>query len=85
MKHKDVMFHDLVRRMGWRWKRLPPVEAWEAAARDALRCHLDDPAEVERFIAEVRGNPAAGFMTFDQLTGLACEKLHRRHLTERRV
>lgn len=75
------MFHQLGRRMGWaRKRRSSPVEAWEAAARVALPHQLGGPAEVERFVAEVRANPAAGFMTFDQLAALASEKLHRRHL-----
>lgn len=36
---------------------------------------LADPAAIERFIAEVRGNPATGHMGRDQLTAFTVWKL----------
>lgn len=49
---------------------------WEQSAnRAALAARLADPAAIERFIAEVRGNPATGHMGRDQLTAFTVWKL----------
>lgn len=48
---------------------------WEQSARAVLAARLADPAAIERFIAELRGNPATGHMGRDQLTAFTVWKL----------
>lgn len=40
-----------------------------------LAVRLADPAAIERFIAEVQGNPATDYMSRDQLTAFTLWKL----------
>lgn len=54
----------------------------EGAARAVLSVRLADPAAIERFLAEVRGNPATGHMSATQLAQFMAWKLEldeRRH------
>jgi len=59
------------------------MDQWEQTARAMLAGRLADPAAIERFIAEVRGNPATGYMSGDQLTAFTVWKFELEECLQR--
>lgn len=50
------------------------LDRWEQTVRSVLSARLADATVIERFIAEVQGNPATRYMSRGQLTAFAAAR-----------